>query len=327
MRPILRTSHDNIPSSREVRKLENQLRISLLNHFNHYLVPSLRFHQYIGKTYGTTIYPYVKTAYKLGSNYVSRIADNETTNSASDSKNIISLNEVFTYRFKKLLSSIKDMQRTENRRDFQIFASEKERIASQLSAELIWSSFNKGIKSKGQEINSKHVSKAGLVSMQRSIRSPDLKQIHRQNIYIDRKKDREIQSQALTDLPPEQEAELQFIFMTQQDEKVCEICRGLELQTWALADPDIPEIPDDTHPNCRCIFLLAESEEKEAGGIKIDKRLLLDLGLHTAEIATLFVLAQHEDLTWEELMHHAKKILEERLKRLDRKKKQLEKKK
>ena len=52
-----------------------------------------------------------------------------------------------------------------------------------------------------------------------------------------------------------------YVWVTSQDDKVCPICSGYEGQAWAFEDSmDIPDIPDDTHPNCRCTLQLSEAE-------------------------------------------------------------------
>lgn len=52
-----------------------------------------------------------------------------------------------------------------------------------------------------------------------------------------------------------------YVWITSQDDRVCPICQGYEGQAWNLDDyADIPEIPDDSHPNCRCTIQLSEAE-------------------------------------------------------------------
>ena len=46
------------------------------------------------------------------------------------------------------------------------------------------------------------------------------------------------------------------IFMTRMDSKVDDkICLPLEGTVWDLDDPKRPQIPKDTHKNCRCFFI------------------------------------------------------------------------
>jgi Phage Mu protein F like protein len=275
MKPILRASHDNAPYTREVRQLESQLRLVLRTYFNRYVTRALRdnLNQIaIRKGYSDSIYPFVQATYKLGAAYSSNIANKEFTNSVKDKEMIDSIYLNHNDRFMGLLKSIRNMQRTENRRDFQIFAGEKERIASQLSAELIWTSFNKGIKSKGQELNVKHISRKGLQSMTREIRSEDLKKVNKQKIFVDRIQDKERTSQVTQVEKRLKKGELDpnladlfgekffvvWTLVTMKDEKVCEICKDLETQDWDLDDPNVPDIPEDTHPNCRCRMAFAE---------------------------------------------------------------------
>ena len=52
-----------------------------------------------------------------------------------------------------------------------------------------------------------------------------------------------------------------YVWVTSRDDKVCPICSGYEGQAWAYDDSaSIPDIPDDTHPNCRCTLQLSEAE-------------------------------------------------------------------
>ena len=52
-----------------------------------------------------------------------------------------------------------------------------------------------------------------------------------------------------------------YVWVTSRDDKVCPICSGYEGQAWAFEDSaSIPDIPDDTHPNCRCTLQLSEAE-------------------------------------------------------------------
>lgn len=46
------------------------------------------------------------------------------------------------------------------------------------------------------------------------------------------------------------------IFTTMEDEKVCEDCDGLDGEEYDQND-EAPDIPDDTHPNCRCWYVIA----------------------------------------------------------------------
>lgn len=52
-----------------------------------------------------------------------------------------------------------------------------------------------------------------------------------------------------------------YVWVTSQDDKVCPICSGYEGQAWDFDNADaIPDIPDDTHPNCRCLIVLSEAQ-------------------------------------------------------------------
>ncbi len=53
-----------------------------------------------------------------------------------------------------------------------------------------------------------------------------------------------------------EEGKRPLIFMTQQDSKVDDlICLPLEGTVWDIDDPQRPQIPATTHPNCRCFWI------------------------------------------------------------------------
>ena len=52
------------------------------------------------------------------------------------------------------------------------------------------------------------------------------------------------------------------IFMTQQDMRVDDrICMPLSGNEYAVDDPKRPLIPEQTHPNCRCFYIDAKTQE------------------------------------------------------------------
>lgn len=52
-----------------------------------------------------------------------------------------------------------------------------------------------------------------------------------------------------------------YMWVTTIDERTCPICIALHGQTWDIANSDeIPDIPDETHYNCRCRVMLVESQ-------------------------------------------------------------------
>lgn len=59
----------------------------------------------------------------------------------------------------------------------------------------------------------------------------------------------------------EGDQQIVYVWVTSQDDKVCPNCSSYEGQAWPYDDSgSIPSIPDDTHPNCRCMVQLAEAE-------------------------------------------------------------------
>lgn len=56
--------------------------------------------------------------------------------------------------------------------------------------------------------------------------------------------------------PIDYQSSVQVMFVTRQDEKVCDICEPLNNNVYDINDSSKPEIPDDLHPNCRCRFVV-----------------------------------------------------------------------
>ena len=56
--------------------------------------------------------------------------------------------------------------------------------------------------------------------------------------------------------PIDYQSTVQVMFVTRNDEKVCEICQPYDNLVYDINDSSKPEIPDDTHPNCRCRFVV-----------------------------------------------------------------------
>jgi hypothetical protein len=52
-----------------------------------------------------------------------------------------------------------------------------------------------------------------------------------------------------------------YMWVTTIDERTCPLCMSLHGQTWDIGDANsIPQIPDETHYNCRCRVMLVESQ-------------------------------------------------------------------
>lgn len=59
--------------------------------------------------------------------------------------------------------------------------------------------------------------------------------------------------------PVDYQSNLQVMFVTRQDEKVCQICEPYNNNVYDINDSSKPEIPDDTHPNCRCRYAVYQN--------------------------------------------------------------------
>ena len=77
----------------------------------------------------------------------------------------------------------------------------------------------------------------------------------------------------ITELSPAVQAQADVIYedrvywVTEGDEKVCEICltweaRSMELDGWSVWQTNIPSIPYDSHPFCRCEYETVETRRE-----------------------------------------------------------------
>ncbi len=57
----------------------------------------------------------------------------------------------------------------------------------------------------------------------------------------------------------------QVEFVTRRDARVCPICEPLDGLIWDFDDTTKPTIPDDTHPNCRCRYLIHTKDGRIIG--------------------------------------------------------------
>jgi len=225
----------------------------------------------------------------------------QTISTDKDKETINSLNEKYNDQFWTLIDSFINMQRTENRYGYQVVAGEKEKVASEFASTICWTSFNQGIKNKGLEYKDQ-IQKLGdeqIAGIIREVRNKDLtikkqliltqrlnlNQEDREKLSAARRRGKEALSLPVKKGPPaklgrpvkikdipglernlegiEDFAKIVFVLITQRDEKVCAICRDLELDTWESGDPDLPDPP--VHENCRCRLALAESEFLDEG--------------------------------------------------------------
>ena len=65
--------------------------------------------------------------------------------------------------------------------------------------------------------------------------------------------------------PIDYSSQMQVIFKTREDEKVCPICEPLNNNVYDINDAGKPDIPDDTHHNCRCRYLVYQDGKELAG--------------------------------------------------------------
>jgi hypothetical protein len=297
---LRRAFHDNLPDSRHNTVLQNNLESSIRFYLCNYVIPNLRMNNSMKllkeQFRSDIIEPYNITSYSLGARYVKQLVNDNSPTLSTDVKDreiLNSLNQKYNDQFWSLIDSYVNMQRSENRRGYQIVAGEKERLASELASTICWTSFNQGIKNKGLEYKDQ-IEKLGqngeLISgIVRDVRNKDFtmkKQLiltrrwtdeDREKLSARRKKGTRLPKKKgppakkgrpvkVKDIPGlernlrgnEDFAKIVFILITQRDEKVCAECRDLELDSWESGDPDLPDPP--VHPSCRCRLALAESE-------------------------------------------------------------------
>ena len=68
----------------------------------------------------------------------------------------------------------------------------------------------------------------------------------------------------LDQLPSDTEQPRKLVWVTEQDDKVCPICQGLQGQEWEEGQAPIPG-PDSSHYNCRCRLMLKMGEDILSG--------------------------------------------------------------
>lgn len=57
-------------------------------------------------------------------------------------------------------------------------------------------------------------------------------------------------------IEPLETEKIMVTFTTRRDERVCPICEALDGNQYDIDDTNKPDIPNDTHPNCRCRYLI-----------------------------------------------------------------------
>jgi hypothetical protein len=218
---------------------------------------------------------YSSAFYGLGANYSSKIANNELLSSEKDYENAFNLVKGYNETFWNKINGLSAIQRVEpHLKPSKVISMEKDRLSSEMSALVAWKSFNAGIKSKGRELKDvlRTADRRGLIGVRRKIWNKNLTAVNNQKIIFDRKPNSErtmaVKKAELKLKKGELDFNLAYLFgekffivwtfVTMDDERVCEECRDLETQQWDLDDPTVPNIPDDTHPNCRCRMAFAE---------------------------------------------------------------------
>lgn len=268
--------HDKILSSKTTLRLENRLRQEIQSYFNYTLIPSVKSRKNVNQSaFNNIITQYSNALYRLGASYTSKIANRELVSSEQDSNIKTDLVNYFTGLFWSKIAGLSAIQRVEpNLRPSQVISMEKDRLSSEMSALVAWKSFNAGIKSKGYELKNelKIADRNNWVGIYRKIWNKDFTGVNKQRIITDSKNNAERTSAVKNTEQRLKRGELDpnladlfgekflivWTFITMEDEKVCEICRGLETQQWQLDDPTVPDIPSDTHENCRCRLAFAE---------------------------------------------------------------------
>ena len=194
---------------------------------------------------------YVQQSFELGTKYVSDIARLEPRLTESDILAIKQMSDSFVFRFWGRVQ----MQ------IFQLKISDSGLIEEmtlpndQFNPNFIVNSLSIAITS--QALNEATKTKAGELLM--ATTQPVMQQINAVELQAGTTykslKDRIVADPSIDTNPP-----IIYMWVTTIDERTCQLCISLHGQTWDISEVDlIPNIPDETHYNCRCRVMLVES--------------------------------------------------------------------
>lgn len=68
--------------------------------------------------------------------------------------------------------------------------------------------------------------------------------------------------------PQDYSQAVQVMFKTREDYKVCQICEPYNNNVYDINDDSKPDIPDDTHPNCRCRYVVYQDGKPIIEGMR-----------------------------------------------------------
>ena len=210
-------SHEDTPTSRAVRKLEDQLETKLVALVIQIKNDPIKDISLLQRKYGMIVWELIRSystqIYQEGVKYVNSVTKTEPLTTTSDLETVRELTQTyydrFWFRVNKLVTGRNDVLESKN--DYApkselsdnfivallatVIATEVLAIATIVKARLLWSD--------------------------------------RFTIPI-------------------------LVWVTARDERVCPICRPLHGNQFALNDPQLPMMPDSTHPRCRCRYIVRE---------------------------------------------------------------------
>jgi SPP1 gp7 family putative phage head morphogenesis protein len=204
---------------------------------------------------------YVQQSFELGTKYVADIARLEPRLTESDIFAIKQMTDSFVFRFwARVQMQIFQLNVTSSG-----LIEEMTLPNDQFNPNFIVNSLSIAITS--QALNEATKTKAGellLLPPSPIIPTQTTQPVNMQSVELQAGTTyKSLKDRVLSDPTLQQQADNPIVYMwvTTIDERTCPICIGLHGQTWDITEVDlIPNIPDETHYNCRCRVMLVESQ-------------------------------------------------------------------
>lgn len=199
---------------------------------------------------------YVQQSFQLGTKYVSDIARVEPRLTESDILAIKQMTDSFCYRFwARVQMQIFEMKISSSGLIEEMTLPNDEFnpnfIVNSLSIAITSQALNEATKTKASELL---LLPPSPIITTATTQSPNMQQeLTAGTTY------KSLQQRILS--PIDITNPVVYMWVTTIDERTCPICIALHGQTWDIDNADeIPDIPDQTHYNCRCRIMLVESQ-------------------------------------------------------------------